>query len=209
MPCHIQTLSASPVFVEFLDARDVGADAVAVLDAHEGDLLSFLEEPSRIGARQCDPDAAWRNLFGEAMDGVELGGVGVVSSGEARTVERSLSDVDRKEDGIETTGLHFREVDLRAEPLTVVELADLEIAGLDVDMGVEGQRLPVDRLRPGRQFGVGHLAAGRLGNQRAEGEEQRNVTHEDSGLFWGDLNSNVRRVLPSGPSCVKILSDPV
>ena len=65
-------IAAAPL-VELADAREVGADRVAVLDADDRDLTPATGDAGHIGRCERKADLLRRDLSGQPVHGVELG----------------------------------------------------------------------------------------------------------------------------------------
>ena len=101
-----------------------------------------------VGGRQGEAHVVGRDLFGEAMHGVELGDRLAVGAVKAFRRERALADVDDHERDIHSAFDHFRQIDLRGEAHLVVAIGG-EVGGLDIVVSVELQDAAVN------QFGFG------------------------------------------------------
>ena len=113
---------AAAAIVELLDALDVGAERIRVLDADQRDLLPRLRDARHIGGGERELDLIGRDLLRQVMHRVELRDRLLVGAVVALRRQRSLPDVDDEERGVEAAFLHLRQVDLRVEPLRVVLL---------------------------------------------------------------------------------------
>ena len=172
---------APAAVVELLDAFDVRADRIPVLDADHGDFLAALRDADDVGGRQGELDLVRRDLFREAMNGVELGdrrAVGALVSGrEASGLRGSLPDVDDEERDVEAAFLHLRQVHLRRQPHGVVAVGR-EVLRIDVVVGVERDDAVVDGAGPCRQIllRVRHRTCG-YDDGDDEGENGVSVLH--------------------------------
>ena len=140
---------AAAAVVEFLDARDVGPDGIAVLDAGEDDFFARRVDAARVGGGERESGPIRREHFGEAMDRVELGDRGAVRVGVSGRVERTLALIDGEKDGVVAARFHLGQVDLPARDALgeVHRVAGVELIGVDVDMRVERHDALVDRAR--------------------------------------------------------------
>ena len=147
---------AAAAIVELLDALDVGAERIGVLDADQRHLLARLGNARHIRGGERQPDLVRRDLFRQPVHRVELRHRLLVGAVVALRRQRALADVDDEEGGVEPAFDHLRHVDLRLEALRVVLLAR-EVVRIDVVMRVErdhaivnGARLLNERgIRPG------------------------------------------------------------
>ena len=82
----------------------------------------FLCKREDVGGRQRQADVVGRDLFGEAMNGVELRDRLPVGAVEALRRQRTLADVDDHERDIHAAFDHLRQIDLRGEAHRVVAI---------------------------------------------------------------------------------------
>ena len=104
---------AGTAVIELPDVGEVFADPVAVLDAHERNLLAALDDATHVGSRIRDLDAVRREFLGEPVHRVELLEIPVerlLVAGRREVL--CLADVDGEEDGVEAGVLHLGEIHL-------------------------------------------------------------------------------------------------
>ena len=164
---------AAAAIVELLDAAEIGADRVGVLDADQGHLLAGLRDAPDVGGGQREFDRVGRDLARQPVNGVELRLRLAVGVGVALRRQRPLADIDDEESRIEPASHHLRQVDLGRQVLGVVAFRR-EIERIDVDVRVERDDALVNR--PGARDEAGVRAG--LGVQPVRERQRRQCEHD-------------------------------
>ena len=163
---------AAAAVVELLHLFEIVADGISVLDADDGDAKVLLVQGEDVGRREREAHVIGRDLFGEAMHGIELRDRLAVGAVKAFRRERALADVDDHERDIHAAFDHFRQIDLRGETHFVVAIGR-EVGGLDIVVRVELEDAAVNQFGFGEQCRVVGLRRTDSGCQLKQQARQR------------------------------------
>ena len=182
MPVVSERQVARSPFLEFLDAPQIGAHRVPVLDADHGYLAPGGRDGAHIIRSQSQPDALGSDLLGQAVDGVELDDRLVVGVRVAFRRQVALPHVHDEPCDIEPARFHLGQVHLGRQIHGVVLLGG-EVGRVDVVVRVQGDDPFVDAARALHQFGV-RVPRGSVGAVacRQQSEQQQGGTGVACGL---------------------------
>ena len=127
---------AAPELMKLLDAAQVQADGVGVLDADHGHLLAGSHDAAHVVGRVSDLDLVGRLLFRQPVDGPELVHGVLVSGRVAGIIQIALPRVHDEPGHIKAARIHLGQGDLGGEVHRVVLFLG-EVLGVDVVVGVE------------------------------------------------------------------------
>ena len=144
--------------VEFFHARQIFAERVTVLDAHERGFFTLGVDAANVVGAQGQFHLLLRDLTSEAVNRVEFFHSGSVSPLVAHAFERvriltfpGLADVNDEEQRVETAVDHVGQIELGLAALGVVTLAG-QIFGLEIDVRVENEDAIMNRASLLRQL---------------------------------------------------------